>query len=139
MLIFVDFLSISFWPNTVLQKNFLGNMALLIRSNHGKMNTMAISWQVLSQDCSKILPRTCQDLTKISMEGQPGQVILEKNKGKLIREFNSSVMFSLFSSFPLKNFFFETRPLLRPKTISQYMQKIAKKFKNHSIDNHFLF
>ena len=32
-------------------------MGLLIRSHHGKMNTMAISCQDLSQDCSKILLR----------------------------------------------------------------------------------
>ena len=47
-------------------------MALLIRSYYGKMNTMAKSWQDLSQDCSKILTRSCQDVTKISMEGRPG-------------------------------------------------------------------
>ena len=46
-------------------------MALWIRSYHGKMNIMTRSCQDLSQDCSKILPRPCQDLTKISTEGQP--------------------------------------------------------------------
>ena len=39
---------------------------------HGKMNTMARFWQDLSQDCFKILPKFCQDLTKIFMECQPG-------------------------------------------------------------------
>ena len=39
-------------------KNFLEYMGLLIRSYHGKMNTMAVSCQDLSQDCSKILQRS---------------------------------------------------------------------------------
>ena len=37
-------------------------MGLLIRSYHGKMNTMAISHQNLSRDCSKILPRSYKDI-----------------------------------------------------------------------------
>ena len=40
-LIFVDFLSDFFWQIRFYNEIFLGNMALLIRSYHGKMSTMA--------------------------------------------------------------------------------------------------
>ena len=72
MLIFVDLFQTFSGQRGFHNKIFLGNMALLIRSYHGKTNTMARSVQDLSQDCPKILLSSCQDRTKISMEGQPG-------------------------------------------------------------------
>ena len=49
MLISVDFLLDFVGPNRILQKLFLGNMALLIKSYHGKMNTMASRAKIGSQ------------------------------------------------------------------------------------------
>ena len=34
-----------------------------------------IPWQDLDKIIAKIVPRSCQDLTKISMEGQPGPTL----------------------------------------------------------------
>ena len=46
---------------------FLGNTALLIRSCH---------------DILQFLARSCQDLTKISMEGRPGLLIMRALRSK---------------------------------------------------------
>ena len=51
-------------------------MPVLIRSYHGKINTMVRYVKILA----KIIQRSCQCLTKISMEGQPGHWSLEWRK-----------------------------------------------------------
>ena len=54
----------------ILSDMILSNM--ILQYNCSWQDTMARSRQDLSQDCSKILTRFCQDITKISMESQPG-------------------------------------------------------------------
>ena len=49
-------------------------MFVLIRSYHDILNFLSIPLQNVSQDCPKILGRLCQDLTKISMGGQPESI-----------------------------------------------------------------
>ena len=59
MLLFDYFLSIFFSGQIEFYNEFFpGNMALLIRSYHGKMNTMARSWQDLDKILAKIVPRS---------------------------------------------------------------------------------
>ena len=79
MLIFDDFLSDFADQIGFYNEIFLVYMALLIRSYHGKMNTMARSCQDVSQDYSKILPKSYQDIHG----GSTREVALQQMSGHL--------------------------------------------------------
>ena len=51
---------------------FLVILIILERSYHGILQLLSVSCQDLTQDFSKILAWPCRDLTKISVERQPG-------------------------------------------------------------------
>ena len=51
-------------------------MPMLIIIYHDILQFLALSVQEFSYDFSKMLARSCQYFTKISLEGQPGELYL---------------------------------------------------------------